>query len=93
MKKVGVLFLILAFIAFAGSVLFALEGYDKYANYANSEVKEERVNHYVGGDAYNYIINGNYFTAFAVCASASAVGGILLAGFGTVLIALDKKKD
>ena len=93
MKKIGVLFLVLALLAFAGSVLFALEGYDKYAKYENADKPEAKINVYVNGDAYNYIINGTYFTAFSVCAAGCGVGGILLLGFGTVLIAMDRRRQ
>lgn len=32
---------------------------------------EESINAYVGGDAYNFIINGTYFTAFSVLGTGS----------------------
>ena len=38
-------------------------------------------NAYVGGDAYNYIINGNYVTAFFVLATLFVILGI-----GTIII-------
>ena len=40
-------------------------GFYKYLVYANSKYGSN-VNAYVGGDAYNYIINGTYFIAYAV---------------------------
>lgn len=43
------------------------KGIDKMTNYYNSEnYPSLNKNAYVGGDAYNYIINGNYATAFFV---------------------------
>ena len=40
-------------------------GYDKLTNYYNSEnFPRLNRNAYVGGDAYNYIINGTYFSGY-----------------------------
>ena len=33
----------------------------------------DKITNYVGGDAYNYIINGTYSTSFFVIASALAI--------------------
>lgn len=33
---------------------------------------------HVGGDAYNYIINGTYFTGYVVIASATLLSGVIL---------------
>ncbi len=56
--------------AITGSV-FIGKGFDKKDNYSNPDNDDynfslDYVNSYVGGDAYNYIINGTYFTAYAV---------------------------
>jgi hypothetical protein len=76
-----------AFLIIAAVVLYLLaavmfyKGYDKMTNYYNSEnypILNE--NAYVGGDAYNYIINGTYATGFFVLGS-----GFLLSG--TVCVA------
>lgn len=49
------------------SILTLYQGIDKMTNYYNSEnYPSLNVNAYVGGDAYNYIINGTYATAFFV---------------------------
>ena len=63
--------------------LFTLyKGIDKMINYYNSENYSSRnVNAYVGGDAYNYIINGTYATAFFVLTAMfvlAAIGLMLL---------------
>ena len=53
-----------SFIAAATSIIM---GFYKMFVYENSEYyPEDNVNSYVGGDAYNYIINGNYAIAFFV---------------------------
>lgn len=37
----------------------------------------DAINAYVGGDAYNFIINGTYATAYFVLAGSSFIGSIL----------------
>lgn len=67
-------------IAFAiiASVFF-LKGYNVKNNYYNSEnFSRLNKNAYVGGDAYNYIINGTYFTGYLVIGSACMVSSVLL---------------
>ena len=68
LKIFGVIF----FLAFA---IMCYKGYDKMENYRNSTYHSE--NAYVGGDAYNYIINGTYATAFFVLAVGFLISGIL----------------
>ena len=40
-------------------------------------IYDDYTNAYVGGDAYNYIINGTYATAYFVLAGSSFIGSIL----------------
>ena len=49
-------------------------GFNKMLNYRNSNTSyySKSVNAYVGGDAYNYIINACYFTGYV------SLGGCLL---------------
>ena len=48
-------------------------GFNKILNYYNSETYPSASrNAYVGGDAYNYIINASYFSGYA------SLGGCLL---------------
>ena len=58
--------------------LFTLyKGIDKMTNYYNSEnYPSLNVNAYVGGDAYNYIINGTYATAFFVLTAMFVLAAI-----------------
>ena len=52
-------------------------GIDKMVRYYNSEsVPSLNKNAYVGGDAYNYIINGNYATAFFVLTTMFVLASI-----------------
>ena len=50
------------------------KGIDKMTNYYNGDYKQ--INAYVGGDAYNYIINGNYATAFFVLTAMFVLAAI-----------------
>lgn len=72
-------FILVAVIFLVVSGVFFYKAYDVKTNYYNSEdFYSLNENAYVGGDAYNYIINGTYFTGYAVIASAFLVSGILL---------------
>lgn len=73
-------FKVLSIISFVATAVFIYLGFDKMANYSSGDIYPYKLhNAYVGGDAYNYIINGNYATAFFVLASMFAIIGIGLA--------------
>ena len=64
-------------ISFSVSLIFLYMGFDKIYSYDNGELYPYTYhNAYVGGDAYNYIINGNYATAFFVLTLTFAMLGI-----------------
>jgi len=66
-----------AIISFICAIFTFYKGYDKMTNYINSEhLTYKNVNAYVGGDAYNYIINANYSTAFFVLTTMFVLMGI-----------------
>lgn len=94
MKKLGALLMIVSLLFFVGCGLAASQGLDKYTNYYNSDnYPELNENAYVGGDAYNYIINGTYFTAFTVCAAACALAGLMCLIGGGLLYSRGKAQD
>ncbi len=94
MKSFGVFLIVLSVAAFIACAVFASQSYDKYAHYSNSEnYYIPNVNAYVGGDAYNYIINGTYFTAFAVYAVGCGLAGAFLLGMGGLLIGLAGRRE
>lgn len=73
-----------AFFALCGSGIMAYYGRDKMVNYYSSELYSSlNKNAYVGGDAYNYIINGTYATSYFVLALLFAVlaVGFIVAGY------------
>ena len=57
---------VLATIFYLISAILTGMGFHKMFVYSNSEYFSSNVNAYVGGDAYNYIINSNYATAFFI---------------------------
>jgi uncharacterized membrane protein YvbJ len=68
---------ILALISAIVGVLFWFYGFYKYLSYDSGEYNDP-VNAYVGGDAYNFIINGTYFTAFSVIGGVFILGAFIL---------------
>jgi len=74
--KTHIIWNILAIISFILAGVMVYEGVDKIINYYNSEnypILNENV--YVGGDAYNFIINSNYATGYYVLALIEVVSG------------------
>ena len=73
----------LSAISFICCLIMIGLGLDKMFIYDNGEYYPfEYHNAYVGGDAYNYIINGNYATGFFVLATMFA---LLFIGFIAVM--------
>lgn len=60
------------------AVIFVIVGFYKMHRYDNSEYSIEKINVYVGGDAYNYIINANYATAYFVLALIFVILGSVM---------------
>ncbi len=73
--------------SFGLSLICICIGLDKLFRYKNGDVYPyELQNAYVGGDAYNYIINGNYATACFVLATM-----FVIIGFGVLVFAYLKQ--
>ncbi|NLE03996.1 MAG: hypothetical protein GX638_04210 [Crenarchaeota archaeon] len=75
---------IITLICIVGTVFCGLQakeyielGFNKYEVYVNTDSFFGQKNSYVGGDAYNYIINGTYFTAFSVLGVAFGLGAFI----------------
>lgn len=64
--------------SFVISGVFIIFGFYKMFAYKNDEMNHEYVNVYVGGDAYNYIINANFAAAFFILALIFTVIGCTL---------------
>lgn len=67
-------------ISYSISIICIGLGFDKILNYVGPDIGERYsgVNAYVGGDAYNYIINSNYATGFFTLAVFFALLGTTL---------------
>ena len=77
-QKRSTALIVLAIICFIFSGIMLMKGIDKMVNYDNPDFAwADHVNAYVGGDAYNYIINGTYSTSFFVLASGGFIAGII----------------
>jgi len=80
----GLLICTIIFYLISGIMLY--KGYDKMTNYYHSEYStSNNVNAYVGGDAYNYIINGNYATGFFVLAAGFIIAGTICLSSGLIV--------
>ena len=86
MKEIKI-FTFLSFILLLTGVTFLTLGFDRIHNYNNPDSEESYLldddsedpkNAYVGGDAYNYIINGTHSTSYFVLASALFILSVLL---------------
>lgn len=67
---------ILRMISFIGAAISIGMGFYKLFAYSNPESSYlDVINAYVGGDAYNYIINANYATAYFVLAGVLVLIG------------------
>lgn len=76
----------LSFASFIISAVFMGMGFHKLFVYKNPESYESKsINSYVGGDAYNYIINSNYATGYFVLTLIFVVLGCSLLIVNTIL--------
>lgn len=75
-KKKDGKFKVLAILSFLASVIFMAVGFYKMYVYDNGEITDVYTNAYVGGDAYNFIINGTYAISFFVLMATFALMGM-----------------
>lgn len=66
------MFKLISVLSYLTSAIFIGMGFHKLYVYENDELSFDTVNAYVGGDAYNYIINSSMATAFFVLAALFA---------------------
>ena len=87
MKTAGIVLIVIAIICF-GIGLYKYTVYESYdSKYYDSK------NAYVGGDAYNYIINANYFTGWSVLGACFFISGTILFGLKCLIDELPNLKQ
>lgn len=69
-------FKVFAILSFLVSAILMGIGFYKMYVYDNGEITDIYTNAYVGGDAYNFIINGTYAISYFVLTTAFALMGI-----------------
>lgn len=81
MKQKATVFFACAIILAIIGIIFLCVGFDKITSYENSEYSwEKNKNAYVGGNAYNYIINGTYFAGYSALSGAMFICACICAG-------------
>ena len=94
-KVISRLGTICAIFAILGVILIGI-GFYKITSYENPDSDysfyTEHVNSYVGGDAYNYIINGTYFTAYAVMGTCSLIISTIT-GIAAAVLSTQNKEE
>lgn len=82
--------IVLSVISFLVAIVLIFFGLDKLLNYSNNDYKY--YNAYVGGDAYNFIINGNYANGFFILAAMFALIGVgfIIAYYQTKMIVIQE---
>ncbi|MDA1528622.1 hypothetical protein [Bacillus cereus group sp. TH260-2LC] len=79
-------------IFYIHSAVLLYLGIDRVEGYYNNEYSSELSKHvYVGGDAYNYIINSNILTGFFVLSASFFIAGTMLIVTGSILRAIKEK--
>ncbi|PFM68546.1 hypothetical protein COJ66_20870 [Bacillus cereus] len=79
-------------IFYIHSAVLLFLGFDRLGGYQNSETYTDSNKYaYVGGDAYNYIINTNVLTGFFVLSASFFVAGTMLIATGSILKAIKEK--
>lgn len=92
-EKIKKAFLIISVGFLLLSILCIYAGIDKKENYYNSDYSSLNVNAYVGGDAYNYIINAGYFAGYFALAGGCLASSTVMFCAGMLLSIKDDEKS
>lgn len=82
--KFGI-FIFIALVCFVVAIFLGCKAYDVKNNYSYE-------NKYVGGDAYNFIINAGYFAGYLVSCAISVLGGIVSCVTAGIINAINKSR-
>lgn len=88
---------VLCIIFLCFSLFFLFKAIDKKNNYSNPSsdgyhYSRQYINTYVGGDAYNYIINGTYFAGYSVLGMGALIISSIT-GVTYLKLAVDESED
>ena len=92
-KSTACFLVIIMIVCFIFAGIYAGKGNDKMHHYYNSEYSSLNKNAYVGGDAYNYIINGNYATGFFVLSMGFLIAAVISGGFAAVIYVMPRDTE
>lgn len=84
--------IILTITAIICGSVFIFKGYDKKDNYSDGS-GYRRINYYVGGDAYNLIINASFFVGYMVLGIGCYILAFLSMIGAAFLTRLDDEKE
>lgn len=87
------IFYVICLAAVIAMLFFGYQAYDKKNNYKNSEYSLLTENAYVGGDAYNYIINAGYFAGYLSLCGSCLITATISFGCGVLAEIAEKKND
>ncbi len=90
-SKAIIILLIIAMVVFAivAGIMFYKGFYVKNTYYNGTNYG---TNAYVGGDAYNFIINGTYFTGYSTIGTGCMICAVLC-GIGSAVVVAVKKRE
>lgn len=91
-KKLQKVLLAISAVLLIVSLFCIHEGIDKKEHYYNSDYSSLNVNAYVGGDAYNYIINASYFAGYFALAGGCLTSSAILFCAGMDLSVKESEK-
>ena len=95
-SKVVLITKILCLIFLIIGIIMLVLGFGKKNNYNNPDneytFNDDYINSYVGGDAYNYIINGTYFTGYVVIGTGFLIMATIVGCMGLYL-SIDSNKQ
>jgi len=73
--------------------IFIGKAFDVKNNYYQGSTYSTSKHSYVGGDAYNYIINANYFTGYITLAGTSFVSSVILIATDILIKSKNERKE
>lgn len=86
--------MVVAAICLIVGIISISEGFYKKDTYRNSDTYYSgNVNAYVGGDAYNYIINAEYFAGYMALGGSLLVTSAICAVAGTALVIVNSNVE